>query len=360
MSHEERPEGVKGTPVDSGSREDDSGKTEPSCGGDDGKFDLRQFVNSTSRWPLQEDVETPRDPPSYSSHGGDGGGEGDGVDHSLVLPAGERETIELCDLPAQIARSVWSGQIVRDTVAGLQALLLWMLQTAAFWTPRAVEFACRVTAVHLPVLCVGLRDWSTDSAPRLAARAWHALRVTAPHKLGQAYHTVATVWWPTILVWAHWTWSGLLVAVSVCWAWLQRLAAARSVFSHSLGLCVLGLHRCYNFLVGRFRARFPDAFEWLVGVAGACERRVVPAVSQARLRVRTAWEALLMALLAGVDKIKAFVTGRNQTQGDLTGVETGETTTSDSEASGWTTLEGVVLFAATCGRGVRSGRATAG
>ncbi|RUS71530.1 hypothetical protein EGW08_020715 [Elysia chlorotica] len=99
--------------------------------GDDGKFDLRQFVNSTSRWPLQADVQTPA--PRYgvggAASGGDGGGGGGGdatLFPDMLLPPREREPLELCDLPGQLARCVWSGRIFGAAVAAFQAFLLWL------------------------------------------------------------------------------------------------------------------------------------------------------------------------------------------------------------------------------------------
>ena len=343
-SYQDRPARDAGLPSGTAN----SGATAASDGDEDGKFDLRQFVNSTSRWPLQEDVQT-----ASRYGGGRGGGATDPP--SLLLPPRERETVELCDLPGQLFRSVWSGRILGAMVAGLQALLLLLLETAAVWTPRAVEFACRLTAVHLPVLCVSVRDWSTTTAPRLASRAWHAVRTEAPRKMARASNTLTTVWWPASQAWALWFWAGTLAAASVVWDLLQRLTAVRSVFSHTLGLLVLGLHRCYNFLVLKFRAHFPDAFESMVGAAGACERRCVPVLSRARLRVGVAWNALLMAIIGVAEKVKAVVAGGAPTSADLGGVEQGEATV-DSETAG-TALEGfcfLCCFLRT--RGYRVGR----
>ncbi|GFS14116.1 carbohydrate sulfotransferase 15 [Elysia marginata] len=340
-----------------------SGETAAVKPSDDGQFDLRQFVNSASRFPLEEDF---RSTPAQTTFGyggavtggggggGDGGGgQGEGTDlGGHAPPPRERETLEICDLPAQLVRSVMSGAILGAMIAGIQALLLWVLETMAVWTPRAVEFACRLTAVHLPVLCGGVRDWTTTSAPRLASRAWHVVRVTAPHKISLAYHTVATEWWPAAQAWARYIWAGLVAAVTLAWSWLQRLAAVRSILSHTLGLLVQALHRCYNFLMIRFRARFPDAFEWMVGAVGACERRCMPVLTGARLRVTAAWHALLTAILTLVDKVKAVLTGgaRAPSSAGLAGAEQGG---AESETSGGTTLEGIVLFAASCGRGFR-------
>ncbi|GFO12079.1 carbohydrate sulfotransferase 15 [Plakobranchus ocellatus] len=344
------------------SLQEDAGVSGNSAGmpqsADEGKFDLRQFVNSTSRWPMQEDDKVLAGPSQSASGAGDDSGLGQRK---------EKEVLELCDLPGQMVRSVYNGGALLAILGVIQAIMLWMLEKTAVFTPRAVDFACRFTAVHLPVLCGALRDWTTNSAPRIVSQTWHVLYVSIPQHVGQAYHTVMTIWIPAAVLWSRWLWCRLLVALSWGLVRLRQLAVVRSVLSHSLGLLCLNLHRCYNYLVVKFRSRFPDAFERMVGLAGAFERTCVPAVNNARSRlsasVRSAWKAVLTAIMVAAAavsglmyKVKVATLGGSQVDSAGTGSEQSQSASGGSRGTtDGSRLESVVSLVATCGRDFRDG-----